>query len=77
MMHDDSWDQNGVRQDKIEIRACGCGAVHLSLFGRTTFHLSRSEYIDFARGVEKVAKMLRESHEEEPFMTQAGNGISH
>lgn len=77
MIHDDSWEQNGTKRDKIDIRACGCGAIHLSFFGRATFHLSHEEYVDFARGVEKVAALLRESHQQETFVTQTGTGISH
>jgi len=75
--HRHVWEEKGTSKEKIDIRVCACGAVHLAFFGRVSLHLSLEEYVDFAIGVEKAAKILKASYQEAAFMSPTGSRLSH
>lgn len=65
------------KQDSIDIRSCTCGSIHLSFFGRTTFHLSHEEFMKFSGGVAQLAVSLRRGRQRGALVTKNGNGLSH
>ncbi|MFQ5779551.1 MAG: hypothetical protein ACE5HN_02040 [Nitrospiria bacterium] len=77
MTHEVMGGKDFNKRDSIDIRACTCGSIHLSFFGRTTFHLSHEEFLEFAGGVAQVSATLKHVRKEDPLITQQGNGLNH
>ncbi len=77
MIHNNASMESDIRRNSIDIRACACGSIHISFFGRTTFHLSREEFLDFSKGVSRVRKQLSGSPDEGDFSFIQSNGFSH
>ncbi|MFQ5587719.1 MAG: hypothetical protein ACE5F7_02675 [Nitrospiria bacterium] len=77
MGQEHSFGKDFSEEEKINIKACTCGSVHLAFFGRTSFHLSHKEFLDFAQGVAQVSSELKLSHQSMPFARDAGGGVSH
>lgn len=81
MIHGNAWDEKqsgqGHREKKFDIRSCNCGLIHVTFFGRTTFHLSRQEFIEFSRGVVEVTNNLKEEGQEDGMSILQNNGLSH
>jgi len=81
MIEHNGWDEeeNGHhdKERSIDVRPCACGSVHLTFFGRTTFHLSRNEFMEFSKGVSRVAKGLKQDVRENGMSILQTNGLSH
>ncbi len=81
MIHGNAWDEeeNGHehKERNIDIRPCNCGSIHLTFFGRTTFHLSRNEFIEFSRGVSRVTNGLKQDAGENGVSILQSKGMSH
>ncbi len=77
MVHNNLKGQHFTNRDSINIKACNCGAIHLSFFGRTTFHLSRQEFLDFSGGVAQVAATIQQDRKHGALVTQQENRLVH
>lgn len=77
MVHNNPNEQHFTNPDSIDIRICNCGAIHLSFFGRTTFHLSPQEFLDFSGGVARTAATIQQRRKQENGLTQQSNGLVH
>ncbi len=81
MIHGNAWDEkqggHNHKEREIDIRPCNCGSIHLTFFGRTTFHLSRHEFIEFSRGVARVMNDLNQEGREDGISFLQNNGLSH
>lgn len=77
MIHENISNKNGNKGKEIDIRACDCGSIHLSFFGRTTFHLSHQEFLDFSKGVVVVRSRLKQKGQEDRFDIRKMSGLNH
>lgn len=77
MIHEGSLKEGFNKETQIEMKVCVCGSVHISFFGRATFHLSPEEFLDFARGVARLSNKLKYDMAQTEVPVVFGNGLSH
>ncbi|MFQ5580134.1 MAG: hypothetical protein ACE5FZ_05930 [Nitrospiria bacterium] len=77
MIHNDPKGQHFTNRDSIDIRACNCGMIHLSFFGRTTFHLSHQEFLEFSGGVAQAAASIQQGRKHAEVLTLQESGLIH
>lgn len=75
------WDEHSrgecFKEGEIDIRACKCGSIHLTFFGRTSIHLSHQEFLDFSKGVLQISSKLKQFDANRGLVTLRNNGLVH